>query len=68
MVDAECWYDPSPAKARELASNPRCPDCTSPDLSGRLPMFHPAHRWEPCGVRLPGGELCPHQEPTAEAR
>jgi hypothetical protein len=31
-------------------------------------MFHPAHVWEPCPVKMPDGELCLHQEPTAEAR
>jgi hypothetical protein len=37
---------------RNLTPNPRCPDCKTG------PMFHPAHRWEPCLVRLPGGEVC----------
>ena len=49
-------------KPRDIDPNPRCPDCKTG------PMFHPAHRWGPCWVKLPGGELCPHQEPTAEAR
>ena len=68
MADAERWYDPGEVRPLDLALNPRCPDCKSPDRSGRPLMFHPAHRWGPCWVRLPGGELCPHQEPTAEAR
>jgi hypothetical protein len=32
-------------KPRELASNPRCPDCWDG------PMMHPAHRWGPCQIR-----------------
>ena len=62
MADSERWYKPGEVKPRDLAINPRCPDCKTG------PMFHPAHRWGPCWVRLPGGELCPHQEPTTEAR
>ena len=68
MTESEHWYKPGEVRPRELAMLPRCPDCTSPDPSGRPPMFHPAHRWGPCWVRLPDGELCAHQEPTAEAR
>jgi hypothetical protein len=30
----------------------RCPECKTG------PMFHPAHRWGLCWVRLPGGEPC----------
>jgi hypothetical protein len=52
-------------KPRNLDPNPRCYECKSDDLSGRAPMFHPAHRWGPCEVRMPGGELCPHEEPSA---
>jgi hypothetical protein len=62
VADAERWYDPRPVRPRGLAINPRCPECKTG------PRFHPAHRWGPCWVRLPDGELCPHQEPTAEAR
>ena len=62
------WYVAPDVKPRDLAINPRCPDCQSPDPNGRPPMFHPAHPWGPCWVRLPDGELCPHREPTAEAR
>ena len=68
VADAERWYDPGEVRPRDLAINPRCPDCQSPDPNGRPPMFHPAHPWGPCWVRLPDGELCPHREPTAEAR
>jgi len=42
--------------------NPRCSECKSG------PMFHPAHRWGPCSVPLPGGDHCPctahEQSPT----
>jgi hypothetical protein len=60
VTESEHWYKPGEVRPRELAMLPRCPDCTSPDPSGRPPMFHPAHRWGPCWVKLPDGELCPH--------
>ena len=62
MADSERWYEPGEARPRDLAINPRRPDCKTG------PMFHPAHRGGPCWVKLPDGELCPYQEPTAEAR
>ena len=62
VADAGRWYEPGEVTPRDLAINPRCPDCKPG------PMFHPAYRWGPCWVRLPDGELCPRQEPTAEAR
>jgi len=46
------WYDPGPVKPRQLDPNPRCPDCKTG------PMFHPAHPFEPCWVKLPGGQMC----------
>ena len=46
------WYDPGEVKPRDLVPNPRCPHCKSGG------MFHPAHRWAPCQVRLEGGDLC----------
>jgi hypothetical protein len=45
-------------KPRDLDPNPRCYECKSPDPRGRAPMFHPAHRWGPCEVRMPGGNRC----------
>jgi hypothetical protein len=52
------WYDPGPVRPRDVADNPRCPVCKSDDPRGRAPMFHPAHRWGPCQVQLPGQEVC----------
>jgi hypothetical protein len=46
---------PDSVKPRRRDPNPRCHSCSSPDPNGRLPMFHPEHRWGPCEVRLPGG-------------
>ena len=48
-------------KPRTLNFMPRCYECKSPDtplLRGRPPMFHPAHKWGPCDVRMAGGEPC----------
>ena len=48
-------------KPRDLDFMARCYECKSPDtplLRGRPPMLHPQHRWGPCDVRVPGGELC----------
>jgi hypothetical protein len=45
-------------KPRRRDPNPRCSACASPDPKGRAPMVHPAHRWGPCAVELPGGEPC----------
>jgi hypothetical protein len=61
VADSKRWYEPGEVRSRELVTLPRC-TCQSGG------MFHPAHLWGPCWVRLPGGEPCPHQEPTAEAR
>ena len=52
MADAERWYQPGEVRPRDLAINPRCPDCKTG------PMFHPAHPCEPCWVRMPGGDEC----------
>jgi hypothetical protein len=68
VADSKHWYDPGEVRPREIAPNPRCESCSSPDPHGRPPMFHPAHPWGPCWVRPPGGEPCQcraHQEPTA---
>jgi hypothetical protein len=61
VTDAERWYDPGEVRPRDLVTLPRCPECKAG------PMFHPAHRWGPCWVKMPNGEACSHQEPTAEA-
>jgi hypothetical protein len=59
-------YDPLDlVKPRRIDPNPRCHECKSDDPGGRAPMFHPAHSSGPCDVKMPGGELCPHQEPSA---
>jgi hypothetical protein len=52
----DAWYDS--VKPRQRDVNPRCPSCTSPDANGCPPMFHPAHRWRPCEVRMPDGAVC----------
>ena len=51
--DPYAWVKP-----RRIDPNPRCPECKSPDPRGRAPMFHPAHKWGPCQVRMPGGDPC----------
>jgi hypothetical protein len=47
-------------KPRDVASNPRCPDCSSPDRRHpELPaMFHPRHAPGDCFVQLVGEERC----------
>jgi hypothetical protein len=47
-------------KPRNLATNPRCPDCwDGPVVAGRPgPMMHPAHPFGPCQVTPSGGEAC----------
>ena len=52
------WYAAGDVKPREIDPNPRCYECKSPDPMGRAPVFHPAHRWGPCEVRMPGGDEC----------
>jgi len=44
------WYDAGKVKPRDIASNPRCPDCQNGG------MFHPAHPGRRCGVGF--GEGC----------
>jgi hypothetical protein len=57
------WYTAPPITPRDLDPNPRC-TCKSDDPRNGHPMLHPAHRSGPCQVTLPGGERCPHEEPT----
>jgi hypothetical protein len=47
-------------KPRDVVSNPRCPDCWSPDRNPKLPpMMHIAHPWGPCQMRDIGrDEVC----------
>jgi hypothetical protein len=70
------WSPPQRA-AVLISSTGRKPVSTSwpPDFTALWsracktgPMFHPTHRWGPCWVRMPGGEFCPHQEPTTRPR
>jgi hypothetical protein len=45
-------------KPRNVDSNPRCPDCKSPDPNPKIPpMMHPAHKWGPCQI-VWHGEVC----------
>jgi len=58
MLDHDCETHLARVTRRDVASNPRCPVCKSDDPRGRRPMFHPQHKWAPCWVRLPDGDVC----------
>src|SRR5947209_17952025 len=46
-------YDAGEVKPRNIPANPRCRECRDGG------MFHPAHRWAPCIVVMPGGGRSP---------
>jgi hypothetical protein len=55
------WYDAGEIKPRDIAPNPRCPDCQTGG------MFHPAHPGRRCGVGFEKGCDCGAAPPRMEA-
>jgi hypothetical protein len=46
------WYDAGKIRPRDIAPDPRCPDCKTGG------MKHPAHPGRRCGVGFGGGSDC----------
>jgi len=51
-VPEQHWFDAREIKPRDIAANPRCPDCQTGG------MFHPAHHGRRCGVPITGVGEC----------
>jgi hypothetical protein len=56
----------SEIKPRDIPSNPRCPVCKAEDPRSGHPMYHPAHPWGPCRVRLLDGTECGCRETSVD--
>lgn len=56
------WFDAGTIKPRDLAPNPRCPDCQTAG------MFHPSHPGRRCGAGFGDGCNCEQSAPSTETQ